>query len=101
MKDLWLKARYCCLGFLDFTREEVGALVQEMVKRGEIAQQDAPQAVSSLLEMAQSQQEALMTKLTAMMERVIAGAGLAQAADLEALKSRVSKLEAGPVGGPG
>jgi polyhydroxyalkanoate synthesis regulator phasin len=101
MNDLWLKARYGCLGFLDLTGEEVAALVQEMVKRGEIAQQEASQAEADLLAMAQAQQEALMNKLAAMMEKIIAGAGLARAADLEALKNRVSQLEAGPAGGPG
>jgi polyhydroxyalkanoate synthesis regulator phasin len=101
MDDLWRKARHFCLGVLDVTREEVESLVGEMVKRGEVAEEDAARAVAELMEKARSEQEAFFARLQVMMEKIIAGAGLARAADLQALEARVRALESGPVGGPG
>ena len=44
------------LGVFDFTKEKVEALVQEMVRRGEITQQESPEAVKELLAKAQEAQ---------------------------------------------
>ena len=60
MKDFLQKAWYFGLGVFDFTREKVEALVQEMVRRGEISQQESPEAVKELLARAQEAQAALV-----------------------------------------
>lgn len=78
---------------LDFTREKVESLVSEMVKRGELTEQESPEAISRIMEKAQAEQEAFMGKLRATVEKIIAGAGLARAADLEALEKRVADVE--------
>ncbi|MEJ2069739.1 MAG: hypothetical protein P8X65_09075 [Syntrophobacterales bacterium] len=101
MEDLWRKAKHFGLGVLDFTREKVEVLVDDMIKRGELAEQDAPQAVTEIMEKAQSEQEAFMDKLKNVVEKIISGMGLARTTDLEALEKRVAELERGPKGGPG
>jgi polyhydroxyalkanoate synthesis regulator phasin len=93
MEELWRKAKPFGLGVLDFTREKVEAVVADMVKRGELSEQETPQAVAELLERAKSEQDVFMDKLKAMVEKVISGAGLARSADLEALEKRVADLE--------
>jgi polyhydroxyalkanoate synthesis regulator phasin len=93
MEELWRKAKLFGLGVLDFTREKVEAVVADMVKRGELSEQETPQAVAELLERAKSEQDVFMDKLKAMVEKVISGAGLARSADLEALEKRVADLE--------
>jgi polyhydroxyalkanoate synthesis regulator phasin len=93
MEDLWRKAKLFSLGMLDFTREKVEALVDDMVKRGELSEQETPQAVAEIMERAKTEQEAFMDKLKAVVEKVVSGAGLARAADLEALQKRVAELE--------
>ena len=45
MKEFLQKAWYFGLGVFDFTREKVEPLVDEMVRRGEISQQESPEAV--------------------------------------------------------
>ncbi len=93
MEELWRKAKLFGLGVLDFTREKVEDMVEDMVKRGELSEQETPQAVAELMEKAASEQEAFMDKLKTVVEKVISGAGLARAADLEALEKRVADLE--------
>ena len=93
MEDLWRKARHFGLGVVDFTRQKVEALVEEMVQRGEVAEQDTSQAVAEIMEKAQAEQKDFLEKLKAMVDKAISEAGLARAADLEALAKRVADLE--------
>jgi polyhydroxyalkanoate synthesis regulator phasin len=93
MEELWRKAKLFGLGVLDFTREKVEAVVADMVKRGELSEQETPQAVAELMERAKSEQDVFMDKLKVMVEKVISGTGLARSADLEALEKRVADLE--------
>jgi polyhydroxyalkanoate synthesis regulator phasin len=93
MEELWRKAKLFGLGVLDFTREKVEDLVEDMVKRGELSEQETPQAVAEIMKKAASEQEAFMDKLKTVVEKVISSAGLARAADLEALEKRVADLE--------
>ena len=93
MEELWRKAKLFGMGVLDFTKEKVDAMVEDMVKRGEISESETPQAVAELMEKAKSEQEAFMDKLQAVVEKVVSGSGLARATDLEALEKRVADLE--------
>jgi polyhydroxyalkanoate synthesis regulator phasin len=93
MKDILQKAWYFGLGVFDFTREKVESLVQEMVRRGEITQQESPEAVKQLLNKAQEAQAALVDKIKELVNKAITEARPAKAADLEALEKRVAALE--------
>jgi len=93
MEETWRKAKHFGLGVLDFTREKVEAVVQEMVKRGELTEQETSQAVTEIMEKAKSEQEVFMDKLKSVVEKVVAGAGLARHSDLEDLKKRVAEME--------
>ncbi len=93
MEDLWRKARHFGLGVVDFTRQKVEAAVEDMVKRGELAEQDTSQAVAEIMEKAQAEQKDFLEKLKAMVDQAVSQAGLARAADLEALAKRVADLE--------
>ena len=93
MEDLWRKARHFGLGVVDFTRQKVEAAVEDMVKRGELAEQDTSQAVAEIMEKAQAEQKDFLEKLKAMVDKAVSEAGLARAADLEALAKRVADLE--------
>ncbi len=93
MEDVWRKAKHFGLGVVDYTKEKVEALVEEMVKRGELTEQESPGAVAEIMEKARAEQEAFTEKLTGLVEKVIARMGLARASDLESLKKRVEELE--------
>ena len=93
MKELLHKAWLFSVGVYDFTREKVEATVQEMVQRGEITQQESPEAVKQLLAKAQDAQQALVDKVRELTKTAIAELDVAKASDLEALEKRVAALE--------
>jgi polyhydroxyalkanoate synthesis regulator phasin len=93
MEDIWRKAKHFGLGVWDFTKEKVEALVGDMVKRGELSEQEGPEAVARIMEKAREEQEALTDKLKGMIVKMHADMGLARQADLEALEKRVADLE--------
>ncbi len=93
MKDFLNKAWFFGLGVFEFTREKVEALVQEMVRRGKISQQESPEAVKELLAKAQEAQADLWEKLKELVNKSLAELKPARAADLEALEKRLAGLE--------
>ncbi|MCL4501944.1 MAG: polyhydroxyalkanoate synthesis regulator [Deltaproteobacteria bacterium] len=93
MKDILQKAWHFGLGVFDFTREKVEAVVAEMVRRGEISQQESPEAVKELLGKAQEAQAALVEKVKELVNTSLVELRPARAADLEALEKRVTALE--------
>jgi polyhydroxyalkanoate synthesis regulator phasin len=93
MEEFWRKAKSFSLGLADFTKEKVEGLVDEMVKRGELTQEESAQAVAKIMEQAKEEQADIAEKITAMMKNAVSGMGLARAADLEALEKRVAALE--------
>jgi polyhydroxyalkanoate synthesis regulator phasin len=93
MKELLQKAWSFSLGVFDFTREKVESIVEEMVRRGEITQQESPEAVKELLAQAQEAQSSLWNKVKELVNKALGEAKLVRAADLEALEKRVAALE--------
>ena len=93
MEDLWRKAKHFGLGVVDFTREKVEALVNDMVKRGELSEDETSQAVAEIMEKAKSEQDALLEKLKPLVEKAVSQVGVAWKADLGALEKRVAALE--------
>jgi polyhydroxyalkanoate synthesis regulator phasin len=94
MEKFWRQAWHLGLGLLDFTKEKVENLVEEMIRRGELSHQERGQAVTEILEKAQQEQAAFREKVKTLIQQVITQMGLARAADLEALEQRVAALEA-------
>lgn len=93
MNDILQKVWSFGLGVFDFTREKVEALVQEMVRRGELSQQESPEAVKQLLDKAQEAQAALVDKVKELVNKTLTELRPAKAAELEALEKRVAALE--------
>jgi polyhydroxyalkanoate synthesis regulator phasin len=93
VKELLHKAWLFGVGVFDFTKEKVDDLVQEMVQRGEITQQESPEAVKQLLAKAQDAQQALWEKVKELTQAAIDEINVAKASQVEALEKRVAALE--------
>jgi len=93
MKEMLQKAWLFGVGVFDFTKEKVEGLVQEMVRRGEITQQESPEAVKELLAKAGEAQQAMVTKVKEFTKSAIDELKVAKASDLAALERRVAALE--------
>ena len=92
-KEIWRKALWFGFGVWDFTKEKVETLVAEMVKRGEISQQESPEAVEEISAKAEETQQALVAKIKELTGKALAEMRLARAKDMEALEKRVDALE--------
>ena len=93
MKELLHKAWLFGAGVFDFTKDKVEALVQEMVRRGEITQQESIETVKHLFTKAQEAQQTLVEKVKELTKSAIDEIKVAKASDLEALEARVAALE--------
>lgn len=93
MEEIWRKAMLFGMGVLDFTKEKIEDLVEEMIRRGEVSQSEKGQAVEELMQKAQTEQEALFNKIRVLIQQAISQMGLAKASDLSALEKRVAALE--------
>jgi ribosomal protein L11 methyltransferase len=93
MKEFLQKAWLFGAGVFDFTKDKVEALVQEMVRRGEITQQESSEAVKQLLAKAQEAQQAMVAKVKELTKSTVDEIKVAKASDLEALEARVAALE--------
>jgi len=93
MKDFLQKAWLFGAGVFDFTKDKVEALVQEMVRRGEITQQESSETVKQLLAKAQEAQQGMVAKVKELTKIAVDEIKVAKASDLEALEARVAALE--------
>ena len=93
MQDFWRKALSFGFGVWDFTKEKVEKLVGEMVRRGEISQQESPEAVEQIMTKAKEAQQVLFAKVKELTGKAISEMKLVRAQDLEALEKRVASLE--------
>jgi polyhydroxyalkanoate synthesis regulator phasin len=93
MKELLQKAWLFGAGVFDFTKDKVEALVQEMVRRGEITQQESSEAVKQLLAKAQEAQQAMVAKVKELTKNSVDEIKVAKASELAALEKRVAALE--------
>ena len=92
-KEFWRKALLFGFGVWDFTKQKVEALVEEMVKRGEISQQESPEAVEQIMAKAKETNQALFAKVKELTSKALSEMKVARANDLEALEKRVAALE--------
>ncbi len=90
-EDFWRKARFFGLGLVDFTRAKIEAVVEEMIKRGEISQQEGPQAVEEISARMETAQEAFSEKVKEMVQKTVHDMGVGRR--LEDLEKRISALE--------
>jgi polyhydroxyalkanoate synthesis regulator phasin len=93
MKEFWRKTWFFGLGLIDTTKEKMEDLVEEMIKRGEVTQQEKAEAIEQITARARETQRAFFDRVRELVMRVISEMHLARAADLQALEKRVAALE--------
>ena len=93
MIDLVKRGMLLGLGALDLTRERVESLVDELIRRGELAQKERQAAVEELLEGGRRAQDELFKRVRGVVERAVGELGLPTKADLAKLEERLAALE--------
>ena len=94
--DILRKTMLLGLGLISLTKDKAEGVVDDLVKRGEVASEDRFKAVDSLLKEAEKQEEEFTRKMTKSVNKVIGDLGLPTKKDmdevLKALKSIEEKL---------
>ena len=81
------------LGLASLTREKVEEVVDELIRRGEIAEKDRPGAIEELIARAKEEQKKLTNTVKEGAQKVIAETGIPTRQQFEELIKRLDKLE--------
>ena len=93
MLDLIKKTYLLGLGLATVTREKLEEIVDELVKRGEIAEKDRTHVLQDLMERAKEQQQRLTNMTRDTVQRIIQEFALPSGTQFRQLEQRVEALE--------
>jgi len=93
MLELVRKSILFGIGALDLTRERVETFVDELIKRGELAQRERGVAVEELLKGAEEQEKRLTERVRTVVEKTVTELGLPAKGDLEKIEKKLESLE--------
>ncbi len=93
MFDLLKKTYLAGLGLVNLTREKAEEIVDDLVKRGEVAEKDRSKAVEDMLNRVQEEQEKLFNTVKDYVKKSVHELGLPTQDEYQALQKRIEKLE--------
>ncbi len=93
MDDLFKKTLHFGLGLVDYTKEKIENLVEEMVRRGELSKQESSQAVEELWDRAKKEQSAFWEKVKDYVGKLVDDMALVRRSELKALEERLAAVE--------
>ncbi len=93
MLDLLKKTYLVGLGFASLTREKVDEVVDELVKKGEVAEKDRKQVFEDLMARARDEQQKFSQSVKETVQKVIREVGGPSRQAFEDLVKRVDDLE--------
>ncbi len=93
MIDLLKKTLLAGVGAAALTREKVEGLVDELVKKGEIASKEGPKLVKDLLQESQKAKKELEERVEEATQKALKKLRLATRAEVEELKAKLEELE--------
>jgi len=92
MFDLMKKGVLMGLGAITLTKERAEAMVDELVKKGELAKEERGSAITELLEKAEQEQKFLHDMIAAEVKKITEELGLATKNDLKSLGKKIDDL---------
>ncbi len=81
------------LGALSLTKEKAEELVDDLIRRGEVASGEKARSVDDLLQEAQRQEREIDRKITGCVQRVVADMGLPTKRDLDEILITLKNIE--------
>jgi polyhydroxyalkanoate synthesis regulator phasin len=91
--DIIRKTMLLGLGLISLTKEKAEGVVDDLVKRGEVASEDRYKVVDSLLKEAEKQEEELTRKMTKSVQKVVADLGLPTKKDMDEVLRTLKSIE--------
>ncbi len=93
MFDLFRKGYLVGLGLASLTREKVEEAVDELVRRGEIAEPDRPRVVDDMITRMREEQKRLTNMLRDTAQKAVVEMGVPTRQQIDELLKRVENLE--------
>ncbi|WP_068778868.1 phasin family protein [Paenibacillus sp. GM2] len=93
MSDLLKKAISLGWGLTIVSKEKVEGIVDELVRRGELAPSESKQLVERLIDKGAEEQDRFKELINEQVRSVLQSMGLATVKEVEELKGRVAELE--------
>ena len=93
MMEYLKKIGFLGIGIAALTKEKAEAVVEDLVKRGELSADEGKALVNDLLSKSEDQRKELAKKIDADVKKAITDVGVVTRKDMEALEKRISKLE--------
>jgi polyhydroxyalkanoate synthesis regulator phasin len=91
--DTMQKALLLGLGVLSLTKEKAEAIADDLVKRGEMEEQDRGKMVKKLLEEGDTQKHVVEMKVSAAVQKALADMGLPSQKDFKNILRRLDGIE--------
>ena len=93
MLDLVKKSIYLGLGAVTVTREKVENLVDELIERGQLKQEQKATTVQDIMKKVEKEEQAVINRIKTAVEKAIKELGLPTKQDIEDLKKKLEKIE--------
>ncbi|MBN2011436.1 polyhydroxyalkanoate synthesis regulator [candidate division KSB1 bacterium] len=93
MIDLLKKTLFFGIGAAEMTKDKVETLVDELIKKGEVAKDQRAKTVQDFLGRVEKSEKALMKKIEIEVEKAITKMHIATQKDVEKLEKRIASLE--------
>jgi polyhydroxyalkanoate synthesis regulator protein len=90
--DILKKTVLASLGAMEITRQKAEEVIDELIRRGEVAKSKRSEAIVELLEKAEKTTVAMKDKVVAEVEEVVEKMKVAKKKDLDALETKVDEL---------
>lgn len=91
--DIIRKSVLLGLGLLSLTKDKAESVVDDLIKRGEVASHDRFKVVDSLLKEAEKQEEELARKVTGTVQKAMADLGVPTRKDMEEILKTLKSIE--------
>jgi polyhydroxyalkanoate synthesis regulator phasin len=92
--DIIRKAVFMGLGAISLTKDKAEELVDDLIKRGEVASSERFKTIDRILKEADKQEKEFQHKVSAAVQKVIVEMGLPTRKDLEEIGKTLKKIEA-------
>lgn len=95
MMDLLKKTVLASIGAVSLTRKKVEEVVGELVKRGELTEDQGKKIITNLISEGDRQKEEIARRVSEAVAEAMGKMDIARRSELAALEQRVEKLEQG------
>ena len=92
MADLFEKGLYAGLGILTVTKEKAEKLIEELVDKGKLTQDESAKAIKDLLAKAEEEKKAFGQKVDGAIEGAVRKLNLATQKDLQEINKKLDRI---------